>query len=87
MQARFKLLPSGRRRIESGMKRRTLDAIKKVIIGMILAGGPAAEGLSADLGGVRPGQAVDWSGPFVGGHFAYGVGSSQYAFGAPGLAP
>jgi high affinity Mn2+ porin len=87
VQARFKLLPSGRRRIESGMKRRTLDAMKKVIIGMILAAVPAAKGLSADLGEVRPGQAVDWSGPFVGGHFAYGVGSSQYAFGAPGLAP
>ena len=87
VQAGYKLLPSRRRRVEYGMKRRTIDAMKKVILGMILAVGSAAEALSADLGNAESGQAVDWSGPFVGSHFAYGVGSSQYSFAGLGLTP
>lgn len=44
------------------------------------------ERLSADLGKVGPGPAVDWSGPFVGIHYAYGVVGSLYSFGGPGSA-
>jgi high affinity Mn2+ porin len=87
VQAGYKLLPSRRRRVEYDTRRRTIDAMKKVILGMILAAGSPAEGLSADVGKVGIGHAVDWSGAFVGNHFAYGIGSSQYAFGGPGTPP
>ncbi|MCL8483387.1 MULTISPECIES: carbohydrate porin [Bradyrhizobium] len=61
--------------------------MKTVILGIILAAGTASEGLSADLGQGAVGQAVDWSGPFVGGYFAYGVGSSHYSFAPVGQPP
>lgn len=57
--------------------------MKRVVLGIVLAVGWAAEGLSADLGKMR---AVDWTGPFIGSHFAYGVGNSNYSFAAPGVA-
>ncbi|MBI5321596.1 MAG: carbohydrate porin [Bradyrhizobium sp.] len=55
-----------------------------MVLGIFLAAGGAAEGLSADVGKARNPQAVDWTGPFVGSHFAYGVGSSRYSLAGPG---
>lgn len=61
--------------------------MKKVVLGIFLAAGSAAEGLSADFRKVGAPQAVDWSGVFVGSHFAYGVGSSHYSLASSGAPP
>ena len=79
------LLPSRRYRAEYPLKDWwAVGTMQRVIFGILLAIGPAAEGLSADVGKARNPQAVDWTGPFVGSHFAYAVGSSQYSFAGPG---
>ena len=58
--------------------------MKMVALGIVLAAGAASQALSTDVGKVRNPQAVDWTGPFVGTHFANAVGSSQYSLAGPG---
>lgn len=52
---------------------------------MLLAAASAADVLSADVGKLGARSAVDWSGSFIGTHFAYASGRSPYSFVVPGI--
>ena len=52
---------------------------------MVLAASSAVEGQSADLGKVSANTPVDWTGPFVGRHFAYASGHSNFSLVGPGV--
>lgn len=61
--------------------------MRKVLLGTLLAVGAVSEVLSADVGNPRSRESVDWTGPFVGSHFAYAFGGSQLSFAESGAPP
>ncbi|KPF95022.1 porin [Rhodopseudomonas sp. AAP120] len=61
--------------------------MRKAFLAMVLAASSAVEGQSADLGKVSANTPVDWTGPFVGSHFAYASGHSNFSLVGPGLPP
>ena len=58
--------------------------MKRVIFGVALATGCICEGVAADAGRPRLADAFDWTGPFIGAHFSYSAGSSQFSSSGPG---
>lgn len=61
--------------------------MKRFIFGMWLATGCVCDGIAADAGRSRLADASNWTGPFIGAHFSYSAGSSQFSSNDPGTPP
>ena len=58
--------------------------MKRILLCASLVAGAVSEGVSADVDPWRPKESIDWTGPFVGSHFAYARGGSQLSFAQSG---